>query len=843
MSTAKAKTNDPNETITNAIAEACSRIAPNWPLDQFIAVNPWWGHRSQSVETAGATLATLNGANSVMPLSWYREAWQDGRISRASVEAAIKDCGSAKTVESLIEALEARESSGFVMPLLSDCVDQNRDLSHAMSWKEFLTHQTSQHCAAWFDEHQAAWHPGSAKGFYGSWRATMIQDPSVAILMGEHDFGKRAGALPESAVEVAAYVMQKLGLPPEIASSYFTAALGSLNGWAAWCAWRGWQANLDGGEDDSLVQLLAIRLGWEALLDDGERGTQSAHARFARAWEQTTSTVLVNKDQRECNWIWQRALEFSYQQPLAQALAARTELEPSAEQPRIQAVFCIDVRSEVFRRALESADSEIHTRGFAGFFGLPIDYTPLGTGHARPQLPGLLSPAMSVTDSTGDAVEDASIAATRARRLGWSNSWADFQSKPSSAFTFVESSGLLYAGALLGRSLSGFGDAVPAEHGGLSADELSQLHPVLAGDDLGLDAKAALAARVLTLMGLAGGASRLVALVGHGSQSANNAHAAGLDCGACCGQTGEVNSRVLASLLNDTAVREKLPALGISLSDDTRFVAALHNTTTDEVTVFDTPEVRATHGDDLEKFRKSLGLAGDLARMERAPSLGLAPLTTDGTKLYKAMKARANDWAQVRPEWGLANNAAFIVAPRYRTRGLDLEGRSFLHDYDWKADSDGSVLELIMTAPMIVTHWINLQYYASTVDNLRYGSGNKTLHNVVGGRIGVFEGNGGDLRIGLPWQSVSDGEKFVHNPLRLSVCIEAPRSKIETVIKNHELVSQLLDNRWLFLMRIDEEAGLVERYDQGEWIAADATDNSVQQPDSGHQSQPLGLTP
>ncbi len=43
-----------------------------------------------------------------------------------------------------------------------------------------------------------------------------------------------------------------------------------------------------------------------------------------------------------------------------------------------------------------------------------------------------------------------------------------------------------------------------------------------------------------------------------------------------------------------------------------------------------------------------------------------------------------------------------------------------------------------------------MQYYASTVDNHRYGCGNKVLHNVVGGRIGVFEGNGGDLCIGLP---------------------------------------------------------------------------------------------
>jgi hypothetical protein len=76
---------------------------------------------------------------------------------------------------------------------------------------------------------------------------------------------------------------------------------------------------------------------------------------------------------------------------------------------------------------------------------------------------------------------------------------------------------------------------------------------------------------------------------------------------------------------------------------------------------------------------------------------------------------------------------------------------------------------------MVVTNWINMQYHASTVDNRRYGSGNKVLHNVVGGRIGVFEGNGGDLRIGLSMQSLHDGHTLRHPPLRLSVFIEAPR--------------------------------------------------------------------
>jgi hypothetical protein len=118
---------------------------------------------------------------------------------------------------------------------------------------------------------------------------------------------------------------------------------------------------------------------------------------------------------------------------------------------------------------------------------------------------------------------------------------------------------------------------------------------------------------------------------------------------------------------------------------------------------------------------------------------------------------------------------------------------------------------------MVVTNWINMQYFASTVDNKRFGSGNKTLHNVVAGRIGVFEGNGGDLRIGLPWQSLHDGERWLHTPLRLTVVIEAPRDAIDSVMARHETVRHLVQNRWLYLMRLDGDR--IETYRDGGWQA------------------------
>ena len=144
-----------------------------------------------------------------------------------------------------------------------------------------------------------------------------------------------------------------------------------------------------------------------------------------------------------------------------------------------------------------------------------------------------------------------------------------------------------------------------------------------------------------------------------------------------------------------------------------------------------------------------------------------------------------------------------------RTADIDLSGRAFLHDYEWRKDEGFGVLELIMTAPMVVANWINMQYYASVVDNKRFGSGNKVLHNIVGGSIGVLEGNGGDLRVGLPLQSLHNGERWVHEPLRLNVFLEAPKSEIDRIIAKHELVRELVENRWLFLFQIDDEDGSI----------------------------------
>ncbi len=825
-----------SELLQSAVASAIDSIAPTWPLDRMIAVNPYWERIQQPFEEAATDLAKIAGSAMTLPLSEYRKAWRLGEITMEDLELALRESRSDWSTGQLIAALDEKHPMPLPLPLLSDSLDRKRDLSRQPAWCDTITHQVSQFCAAYFDRDQADWHPDQGSRLFSSWRDTLIHDHSVSLLMHTPKISARARQLDNGAEQQIAASLAQLGIPEREWATYLQALLMRVSGWAAWCAYRRWQARLDGKEDNTLVDLLAIRLSWETLLDDGARGADSRWSSWKTEWQQRIAGF--DSSPLELRHIWQRAQEINYQRNLRQRLLAApggeahapdtSGLHTPAVLPAVQAAFCIDVRSEVFRRHFEAQSGDITTLGFAGFFGLPVSYTPLGTEATRPQLPGLLAPDLDITDSSGDAELDSKILSARVGKLRGMAGWRLFQSVPLSTFTLVETLGLGYLGDLVKRTLPGSAATVPndhygdhpgdhpGDHLGLKNTQVQALRPALdekaAG---GVAGQAKIARQVLHGMGLDKQFARTVLLLGHGSQNRNNPHRAGLDCGACCGQTGEVNARALAGLLNSPAVREHLRESGIDIPGATHFIAGLHNTCTDEVQLFDLGQLPASHAKDIERLKEQLAAAGASARRERAPALGLTALVNQPQPLLRALRQNADDWAQTRPEWGLANNAAFVIAPRSRTRGVDLQGRSFLHDYDPRRDEDGSLLEQIMTAPMIVTNWINMQYYASTVDNKRFGSGNKTLQNVVGGRIGVFEGNGGDLRIGLPWQSLNDGERWLHTPLRLTVVIDASRESIDRVIARHQMVRQLVDNRWLYLMRLD--GNRMERYHDGKW--------------------------
>ena len=817
-----------NAQIEQACTQACQSIAPAWPLDRAIAVNPHWSRIDMPVRRVAARMAALASIQVFPPRDEQQRAWSDGRISPADLAHALRQLHEERVMDlTTCQCIDALSSSVTFqqLPLLIDVLDTDPLRHTRLSWRQAITHQVSQTCAAYFDEQQADWQPERAGGLYAFWRNTLLHDHGIGLLMGLPHIDRAMDALPATAQDAERWVLKRLGLPQTVWADYLEAVLLTVNGWASWCAYLGWQAGLESRKDSHLRELLAIRLAWGSLLLEckDDIAANKAFTALQQAWSQAPQLLAEAEQALLIDEVWQVALELGYQRTLAQRLLSASSSTVAQQEVEVQAAFCIDVRSEPLRRALEAVWPGVQTLGFAGFFGLPVAYTPLATQARRPQLPGLLAPAFEVIDcivqSAGlhretDAVLQSAASRARQFRLGLSDQWLSATRWPGAAFSFVEAAGLGYLSKLGNWLLPGKQNRPRDDLEGLPPRYRPICRPQLVGLDL--DAKVALAAGVLHAMGLEQQMAPLVLLVGHGSQSANNAQAAALDCGACCGQTGEVNARSLAQLLNQPSVREGLQARCVAIPKGTVFMAALHNTTTDEIEAFDLDLLPPAALVRWERLRAVFAHACDQVRRERARSLCLDPRASHDALLGQ-LQRRANDGAQTRPEWGLAGNAAFLIAPRYRSRGVMLGGRCFLHDYDANQDADGSVLELLMTAPMLVTHWINWQYHASTCDPIRLGSGNKVLHNVVGGNLGVFEGNGGDLRIGLSRQSLHDGERWVHEPLRLTVVIDAPQAAIEAVIRKHAVVKQLLENGWLHLWRF-EQAGFV-RYVHGDWAA------------------------
>ena len=755
--------------VLKAAEAAGRRVPPAFPLEATVAVNPFLGQTEEDLATASARLQRVAGVRATQSGESYAAMIADGRLTEDDLAAALAAAKSPRKPESVVALTEVLTQAGDDMlkplPTVADLAAK----ATGIDWPSIIEKTVGQWAAGHFDQGQALWSPVPGGEAFAGWRAWATQDltPEIAGLKG---FCAHVVAAPDTTERAILRATEALGITDPAAETAYHRLYMDLGGWSQHARWLLWQAELAGETDRALADLLAIRLIWEEALlahvpqvADDWAATVAAHAEKVAASE--TDIALA---------ICQDAAERAHQRQLTAMLDGQGQAQG---RPALQAAFCIDVRSEVFRRVLETVDPGIETIGFAGFFGLPLAHKAHGSDVVEAHLPVLLTPSVQTTSHAAPDAELDTRVAARATRA-----WGRFRQAAVSSFAFVEAAGPFYAGKLL-RDALGQGAKVskpspaPRVIGGLDAEK-----------------KAATAAAVLNAMSLTKGHGEIVLLLGHGGHVTNNPHESAYHCGACGGYTGEVSARLLAGLLNDPETRAGLARKGINVPSDTLFVAGLHDTTTDEITVYEDglPQGRA---DDLKRMKAWLKQAGKLARAERALRL---PGATSAT-----VAGRALNWAEVRPEWGLAGCAAFIAAPRRATAGKALEGRSFLHSYDWQADDGFGTLELILTAPVVVASWISLQYYGSTVMPEVFGGGNKLIHNVVGG-IGVIEGNAGRLRAGLPWQAVHDGEKTAHEPLRLSVMIEAPRDAIMDVLTRHPQVRALFDNGWLHLFALQD---------------------------------------
>lgn len=584
--------------------------------------------------------------------------------------------------------------------------------------------------------------------------------------------------LPESPHDIIRECLFYLNIKVSKVNDFLSLMLTTLPGWAAHIQYRCSYGDAAITREDYLaIRLMITCLMWP-------------EAKQLLSWHESL-LIEATVDQR-LNIMC--GLEAHYKDQLLGMITKPTSVEQTMKP--VQFVFCIDVRSEPFRRALE-AQGKYETLGFAGFFGVPVMLKNQITHEESPSCPVLLKPTFSATLKPCREFESAAKGYNRLIMI--KKLYQSLKYNFTTPFALAEILGPMAGMMIMLRT------SFPKitrrmkmgwlkknhQHGSCSA-HLS---------DLSSEAQCDMAENALRIMGLTSQFSDLVVFCGHGSQTENNAYASALDCGACGGRSGGYNAQILADLLNTPTIRLELYHRGIHIPETTYFIAAEHNTTTDEVVLFDTnaPQHVKEH---IASTQADLHKAQALNCQTRAGSMDIHR----GKKSSEDMLfTRACDWSEVRPEWGLADNASFIVGPRTLTAHIDLEGRSFLHSYDWSNDQEGKHLEVILTAPMIVAQWINSQYLFSTWDNVSYGSGSKITQNITG-KMGIMQGNASDLMHGLPLQSVyKDDKNAYHHSQRLMAVIYAPVALVTRVIERNEILIKLLSNDWVHLTCLDPQ--------------------------------------
>ena len=822
--------------LRTAVNLAARVVPTHYPLETFIAVNPLAGLEGLPFEQAIRRAGDLYGMPGTLGEPEFRRLYREARITDGDLDRVLTrrhpnlaeepDLTIGGRRISALELLRADLLHGAAAPQPQRRFTTRAE-EQAPAIAEAVDAQTSKWCAAFFGG--AAWPmPGREDGFYPAWRRLAGSDRTVPRAVRREL--RRAAARPEDAVAEA---LHRLAVDDEAHTRYLQAHLTRMPGWAAhvqWCATR------DGGID--VMQYLAMRLTYEAALLAHHRGGRPAEGDVSPAplparqravllleaiglrpdsddELAAAARVLTALPVTAREVLWQNAFESHYRDDLLESLSAP---HPDPAGPaHTQLVSCIDTRSEGLRRHLEALGG-YETLGFAGFFAVAIRYTDIAGGSPADLCPVLIAPSHQITENPAPGAADAA-----GRRVAGINRLAGAESafhaaKDSVAAPFVlaEAAGWAAAPLAAAKTLT---PAVSAAIRRRLRDTVAPAAPtVIDLDAMPHDEQVLFAQVALTTMGLTTGFGRLVVLCAHGSTTENNPYQASLDCGACGGQAGAPNARTAVAILNRPEVRDGLRGVGIDIPDETVFVAAQHDTAVDRVTLLDRHLVPAGHREHLHRLDTDLARAGARLAAERSTMLPGVSGALSAGPAARHVERRSTDWAQVYPEWGLAGNAAFIVAPRSLTAGIDLQRRVFLHSYVADVDTDGSALETILTAPLVVAQWINCQYYFSTVAPEVFGAGTKTIHNVVGS-VGVMAGHNGDLQLGLPWQSVSDGARLVHEPQRLLAVVQAPLARIDQIVERNPILQQLFGNDWVALAAREDADQPWQRWTRSGWRA------------------------
>ncbi|GGH33262.1 hypothetical protein GCM10007423_23400 [Dyadobacter endophyticus] len=786
--------------------ELLRRFLPSQPpLKDFIHHNPLHGFQRLKFEDGLACASKIFGYQLYLPLEEYRSLYGSGRISRTALEQAVLEKHPDKGFESWQDRLFSKQYKAHKHARIG---------SLRSNWKRLykidLDSQTHpvlfRILSGYLDQGIATWQfPVDPAGFIGSVRK-MEQNGLVSFF-----HSKRASRLLlDTSCEITDLLETLVGRPA-LYSQYLFDQQFAHPGWSGMASWV---ENNPGSL--SLERKISLRelIQFELLLE-----IDALDSRFGYAWLPLGRRVgavsgdifapAEKTEQEQVLAIWQNAFEWSYYDHVLLMLSRQKGKNEQYHNRSSQSLFCLDDRSGSLRRHLEQADPACETFGTPGFFGASFFFQAQPNGSYTKQAPVQSKPTHLIKQIGASQTHRSSLdlpLGSNSLFRGWLISqtlgfWATFKLLLN---VFRPQSSLLAPEA-----------AKEHENAPWLSIENSASYQLEKGLQVGYTVRemADCVESVLRSIDLTADFTRVVYVIGHGASSVNNPHYAAYDCGACSGNPGGINARVLAWMANHQKVRELLDEKGVRIPGHTQFVGAFHDTTRDDITFYDTQmlskENRLHHDANHKVFVKAL----DLNAKERAGRFASVDPKLTPEKAHQAVRSRSVSLFEPRPELNHATNAVCIVGHRNLSRGLFWDRRLFMNSYNYASDPDGKALFDILSAATPVCAGINLEYFFSRTDNLRLGAGSKLPHNVMG-LLGVANGMEGDLRTGLPCQMTE-----LHDPVRLLMIVEHFPHVVSMVIGRSEKLREWFVNQWVHLVVVEPGSRTFLRFKDDRFVA------------------------
>ncbi len=735
----------------------------------------------------------------------YRKLHQQGRIKKEIIEQVIERSKGKENVELYMKKMLDSSYKHIYDPRVGQ-LRKEWKLQYKIDLDNIVQPLLFRILASFLDQGIAIWHfPFEEKGLINAIRT--LEENSFSSFFNS----KRAKALLFSGDLSIEKLLKIVVGDPAYYSNYLFDQQYSHKGWS------GMMSVIEDNPDTIFYKknvkykdliLLELLLEIDALDNVLSNKWQPIAHGFTEVPEDYLSPVKHGELQ-EILQLWQESFEWDYYDDVLAGVdyLAKNRKKTNESEVSFQAMFCVDDRECSYRRHLESVDKKCATLGAPGYYGAAIYFQPFGGKFYDKNAPVALIPKHLIKEVEmkqtrkhevfhnkkthsllQGLISTFSIGLLAGLKMTLDLARPKMQADISNAFSHMDINGTL----LIENK-----DSNDIENGLQIGYQIPEMVDIV--DSL------------LKGIGLTKKFASIVYVVAHGSSSANNPHHGAHDCGACSGRPGAVNARVFAFMANHAGVRESLRKRGLDIPDSTQFLAAMHDTASDEVVFYDeellTDVNKKSHGTHKINFEKAL----DLNAKERARRFASININKGLKHIRNEIKKRSVSYFEPRPELGHGTNALCHIGSREKIKGLFLDRRAFLQSYDYKQDPEGKVLEQVLGPLPGVCGGINLEYYFSRMDIEKMGAGTKLPHNVTG-LIGVTNSSDGDLRTGLPLQMIEN-----HDPVRLLMMIEHKPEIILRIIKSSQKIYDWFDKGWIHLVAISPEDNNLYLFCKGEF--------------------------